>query len=522
MRIQIVSAFVIVLLAHGAIGQTGVEKSRWKDIGKEVRRVMQRGDYETRTARIAKLAEDPHPLAVRIIADGLAISHKRSSKNQKELSELHERNADLHKRLKIPIVQEKGGRTKNKEINANMDRIDALRKEERLERRFRRETMRAIQKVVAQFEEEERAVLAKDLLGEWKRAKGEAQIAVVGVLAQIPLEQATETALQIAKSNKNQLLRLSAIDGLGLSDQDAAANGLVPFLKDPRWQIKVAVIDALKTLRRKMTIPHLIEAMAREEGRVREDVHATLKELTGVQKADNPAVWTNWWKANRDKEVIVANKRGKRNRGRNAGAPAAGGGGGTSFYGITTKSTHIVYILDHSGSMDSPAGDATKTGGGGQSGLTKFEVARNELLKSVDNLPADATFNILFYADDYTVFRDKMVKATKSNKRAAHDYVGGITPKGSTNIYDTLERAFQIGGQGAVDRAYKVAFDTIFFLTDGSPTSGKTTDTEEILSEVKRWNLAKRIKVHAIGIGAHNGRFLQKLAAQTGGNYVKR
>lgn len=519
MRIQIVSGFVIVLLAHGAFGQTGVEKSRWKDIGKEVRRVMKRGDYETRSARIAKLTEDPHPLAVRIIADGLAISHKRSGKNQKELSELHERNADLHKRLKIPIVQEKGGRTKNKEINANMDRIDALREQERLERRFRRETMRAIQKVVAQFEDDERAILAKDLLGEWKREKGEAQVAVVGVLAQIPLDEATETALQIAKSNKNQLLRLSAIDGLGLSNQDAAANGLIPFLKDPRWQIKVAVIDALKTLRRKMTIPHLIEAMAREEGRVREDVHAALKELTGVQKADNPAVWTNWWKANRDKEVIVAKKRG-RDRRRGGAAPAAGGG--TSFYGISTKSTHIVYILDHSGSMDAPAGDATKTGGQGESGLTKFEVARRELLKSVDNLPPDATFNILFYADDYTVFRDKMVKASKANKRAAHDYVGGITPKGSTNIYDTLERAFQIGGHGAVDRAYKVAFDTIFFLTDGSPTSGKTTDTEEILSEVSRWNLAKRIKVHAIGIGAHNGRFLQKLAAQTGGDYVKR
>ena len=73
-----------------------------------------------------------------------------------------------------------------------------------------------------------------------------------------------------------------------------------------------------------------------------------------------------------------------------------------------------------------------------------------------------------------------------------------------------------------MDKAYKVNFDTIFFLTDGSPTSGKTTDTAEILAEVERWNKAKRIKVHCVGIGPHNSVFLQRLASQTGGEYTAR
>jgi len=172
--------------------------------------------------------------------------------------------------------------------------------------------------------------------------------------------------------------------------------------------------------------------------------------------------------------------------------------------------------------MQLPASGGERTGNDGTAGLTKVEVAKRELWKSIESLPPDATFNILFYNHAFTIFRDKMVKATQANKRSAKEYIDGITADSSTNIYDTLERAFEIGGQGAVDRAYKVNFDTIFFLTDGSPTSGKTTDWREILAEVDRWNKAKRIKVHCVGIGPHNSPFLQGLAARTGGEYTTR
>jgi hypothetical protein len=268
--------------------------------------------------------------------------------------------------------------------------------------------------------------------------------------------------------------------------------------------------------------------MAREEGRVREDILEALQDITGVEKADNPAVWRNWWNENKDKPLALRSPARKR---RGAHRRAQGGGGwrnrqagarSTSFYGIQTKSKHIIYVLDHSGSMKSLASSGQSTGNDGTGGLTKIDVAKNELWKSIEQLAPDATFNILFFETDFTVFKKKMVKANAANKRAAKAYIDDIVANGYTNIHDTLERAFQFGGQGAVDKAYKVNFDTIFFLTDGSPTAGKTTDTAEILAAVGRWNMSKRIKVHCVGIGAHNSRFLMRLSSQTGGDYTSR
>jgi len=453
---------------------------------------------------------------------------------ERKISRTFERNADLYKRLKIQPVRKKGDRTRHDEINENLDLIDMLQELNREEKRFRRKTLEMTKALVRSMDNEKKGLLARDLLGEMKGAKDSYRIALVDVVGRIPLPATIETALTIVRTHKDQLLRLTAIDALGDSGDEEAADGLIPFLKAPRWQIRVAVVEALGNLRKKVAVPALIEAMGREEGRVREDILETLQAMTGLDKADNPAVWRNWWNENKDLPLRGMKKkkgrRGKSPHARPAGRKRAGKSAagwrsrqeGTSFYGIQTKSKHIVYILDHSGSMQLPASPSEQSGNEGTAGLIKVEVAKNELLKSIESLPPDATFNILFYNDHYTVFKERMVKANGANKREARDYISGITASSSTNIYDTLERAFQIGGQGAVDRAYKVNFDTIFFLTDGSPTSGKTTDTGEILAEVDRWNKTKRIKVHCVGIGQHNSRFLQRLAAKTGGKYTSK
>lgn len=497
---------------------TGVERQRWKDRAKRLKRIMAKGDLDARTKEVDELVGEGSPFCVRLIADGVAVSSKRERKLDKKVSALLERNADLFKRLKINPPQKPGARTKNDEINENMDSIEQMRARSADERAFRRSTVDKLQKMVKKLDDEAQEKLTTDLLKEVVKAKGHYQIALVDVASRIPLVKAIETALSLVKSHRNQLVRLTAIDGLGTTDEDQAAEGLVPHLRDPRWQIKVAVVDALRKLRKKVAIPAMIEAMGREEGRVREDLLSALQEMTGIDKADNPVVWRNWWKENRE-QPLASMKRKKRGKGK-AGQRAARGG--TSFYGIQTKSTHIVYILDRSGSMAEPARKPGQTGGGGDGQSSKFEIARRELLKSLDSLPPKATFNVLFYNEAFQVFQDKMVKASKANKKAARDFVDGLNAQGATNIYDTLERAFEIGGQGAVDKAYKPNFDTIFFLTDGSPTAGKTTDTKEILAEVDRWNRAKRIKVHCVGVGAHNSRFMRNLAEKTGGQYTAR
>jgi len=491
---------------------------------------MEKGNGEQRVEKIRELMDEGAPWCVSVIARGVATSYKRSQRLEKKIAALRERNADLYKRLKVPVVQKKGDRTRNDEINANLDTIDALHENLAEERKFRGKALKMARDMSRGMDAEKQDVLARTLMSDLKASKGEQRLALIDVVGRTGLPVATAQALAVIRSSPDQILRLAAIDALGESGDEAAAEGLVPVLKDPRWQIRVAVVESLRKLRRKVAIPALIEAMAREEGRVREDILEALQDITGVDKADNPAVWRNWWNENKDKPLALRSPaRKKRPAHRRAQGGGAGGwrnrqagAGGTSFYGIQTKSKHIVYVLDHSGSMKSLASSGQSTGDDGMGGLTKIDVAKNELWKSIEQLAPDATFNILFFQTDYTVFKKKMVKATAANKRAAKAYIDGIVADGYTNIHDTLERAFQFGGQGAVDKAYKVNFDTIFFLTDGSPTAGKTTDTGEILAAVGRWNMSKRIKVHCVGIGAHNAPFLMRLSSNTGGEYTSR
>jgi len=525
-------AALLALVAADLTAQSGVEKKRRQDIAQRVQRAMEKGSREVRLERVKELVDEGAPWCVTVIARGVATSYKRSKRMEKKIEALNERNADLYKRLKIHPVQKKGDRTPNDEINGNLDAIDALHERLAEERKFRGEALTQARKLARDLDAEAQEELARTLMTDLKASKGEQRLALIDVVGRTGLPVATAQALRVIQANPDQILRLAAIDALGESDDEAAAEGLVPFLKDPRWQIRVAVVESLRKLRRKVAIPALIEAMAREEGRVREDILEALQDITGVDKADNPAVWRNWWNENKDKPLALRapsrNKKGAHRPARGGGGGAGGwrnrqaGAGGTSFYGIQTKSKHIVYVLDHSGSMKGPASSGESTGNDGTGGLTKIEVAKNELWKSIEQLAPDATFNILFFQTDYTVFKQKMVKANAANKRAAKRYIDDIVADGYTNIHDTLERAFQFGGQGAVDKAYKVNFDTIFFLTDGSPTAGKTTDTEEILAAVGRWNMSKRIKVHCVGIGAHNSTFLRKLSADTGGEYTSR
>lgn len=108
-------------------------------------------------------------------------------------------------------------------------------------------------------------------------------------------------------------------------------------------------------------------------------------------------------------------------------------------------------------------------------------------------------------------------------REEAIKYVDGQSSGGGTNIHDSLERCFEMAGKGVTDPAADIDLDTIFFLTDGTPTQGKVTDPEKILEKVREWNKLGRIRVHTIGVGTEqNVDLLRRLARENGGRYVKK
>ena len=203
-----------------------------------------------------------------------------------------------------------------------------------------------------------------------------------------------------------------------------------------------------------------------------------------------------------------------------------GEGATTSFYGITTFSKKIIYIIDISLSMERAAGgkvpEVAGRGAGkyaGPEGNTKIAIARWQLHRAVHSLPKDAVFNIVVYSESYKVWREGMVSAHPRFKEEAHDFIDVLKPNGTTNIYDSLIKAFEIAGASPPGTGGKrkkkdkeLAADTVFLLSDGNPNRGRITDSEKIIEDVRKRNPG--IVIHTIGIGEAAGAPLLKRLAQ--------
>ena len=64
--------------------------------------------------------------------------------------------------------------------------------------------------------------------------------------------------------------------------------------------------------------------------------------------------------------------------------------------------------------------------------------------------------------------------------------------------------------------------DTVFFLTDGSPTRGEITAAPELLGWFEDLNRFAKVKLHVVAFGnlGVDLEFLQKLAAAGDGDFI--
>ena len=92
---------------------------------------------------------------------------------------------------------------------------------------------------------------------------------------------------------------------------------------------------------------------------------------------------------------------------------------------------------------------------------------------------------------------------------------------GATNIFDALEKAFEMAGRGTTDKRYNLLVDTIMFMSDGSRTAAASSIRGAIIAEVARLNEHKKVCIHTIGVGKdHDVELMKRLARLNGGIYV--
>jgi len=335
-------------------------------------------------------------------------------------------------------------------------------------------------------------------------------------------DEAARDALLDALSDKEPQLRVRAADLLGEKKVEKALHPLIKAAaQDEVWQVRTAAIGALARIGDLRAVEPLVTIVGSSEGKVLDDAIVALEKLTGKSFGSNFLAWRDWCKENVNPEAgTILDLSGflkplQQSRER------------LTYQGIETHSLAVVFIFDFSDSMNDPASeDVIPTDGvpDRESGRrSKLDVAKNDLIQAILALDEKSRFTVILYNHQVLPWQTKMVAATRSSKNEALKFVLGTTAIGGTNIYDSLELAFNLAGYGVRDKYYKSAVDTIFLLSDGAPSEGRIIDTGQILDEVDRMNKLRKIRIHTIGIGALNdSAFLRELARRNGGKYIEK
>lgn len=303
--------------------------------------------------------------------------------------------------------------------------------------------------------------------------------------------------------------------------EEETLRALEASLADARWTVRLAALRRLADMATAEATDLMVARLPAEEGRLRKDLADMLRALTGQNFGPEPEGWTHWWKENRAEFAS-----GKRSLAPGASSPPpeeASGGDGVSYYGITTRSKRILYVLDISGSMQKASGKDGKS--------TKIEEAKKELMRSVRSLDAGSAFTIYAFHDTVSKWKPALVKASAAAKDEAAAWIAKLGAAAWTNTYAALEEAIRASAadpRNNMGEDYAQAADTIFLLTDGSPTApgGGLRDAkgnlewQRVLAAVREWNREKRVVLHCIGVGPEvMTDFLSPLARENGGEY---
>jgi hypothetical protein len=206
----------------------------------------------------------------------------------------------------------------------------------------------------------------------------------------------------------------------------------------------------------------------------------------GPVLTDNPIIdWGN----NRMKDRLAV--LGSGGGGNQYGGYGMGTGSGRGRFmqteAISDEAPHkIVYVVDRSGSM-----------------TDSLDFVKRELKRSIGTLSEADEFHVIFYSSGppQEMPTRRLVAATDSNKKLAFEFIDNVVEGGETDPAKALERAFA------------VAPDLIYLLTDGEFDKG-------MIGFVKQHNPTGKAAVNTICFIYRDGEeVLKAIAAQNGGLY---
>ena len=399
--------------------------------------------------------------------------------------------------------------------------------------------LRAVSRILNTLEGDELVKATARATSAATASKGERRLAFTKALGYAKGDGITTYLEAQTKDPSIDVIQI-ALEAIGRQNTERGPTILIAKLDDARWQVRASATTGLSFTRNAKVVCKVVDALLerakKEDGVLQRTLFVAMARIVQEAVPGTIEAWESWWKANREefqKKIDAREDNGLPIEDDPQDMLVQTEQGSSSFYGITTTSKHIIYVVDISGSMLANSKDPTKeVTEDDPEARARIDIAREELKKALNGLTSkegdergEASFNIVVFSSGVEVFKPKqMVDATKALKEQAFKWIDEkVVAEGMTNIYDAVEQAFNIISATSDEKNLKKGADTIFLMTDGYPNRGKFFDEELIIADVKRMNATRKITLHTIGVGeGHSEDFLKKLAAANGGQYIGR
>jgi hypothetical protein len=245
------------------------------------------------------------------------------------------------------------------------------------------------------------------------------------------------------------------------------------LLKDEAPIVRETAVVAAGRAKMEPLFDEMVLLMREGNLRQKKAAYDAMVATSGQDYGYAPDVWAKWWQERKkgglggqgeikDKERISV----------------------ATYYNFKVFSDRVLFIIDVSGSMEwpeTPDGSPNRIG-----------VAKRELVKVIKALDERTLFNLATFAGHVNTWqKDGEVPATEANKKVALAWIdAALLPRGATNTYGALMEGLE----------RNPLVDTIYFLSDGIPSTGKYEVPEEILIKVRYANRFRRVIIHTIAL----------------------
>jgi len=291
------------------------------------------------------------------------------------------------------------------------------------------------------------------------------------VATEVPAEidEAVKVLDEYLASPKGHLIvPMSLIDDLGMEGGKEAVRIIANLTKIKPFQnqfgYRRCVVQAMTRIQDPAAVGFLVEMLPGAYGLVQAEIIEHLTRVTKQKHKDNDREWTKWWAENK-----ATFKFPERVSAEEPADPMQ-----STYYGIPICAKRIVFVLDTSGSMRG----------------YPMEAAKMALLKTVESLPESVSFDMVLFDKTAAVWQPRLLPATLQAKQMAAQTV--------------IARGMSMGtaSHAALNAAFSLDPEVIYFLSDGEPTDGNPSQIIESMSERNR---TRRISIHTIGVVTQKG-----------------